>query len=1241
MFRKFKGLMALFAIICVTAIAGGSAYFYFGGYEEDRVIDNNAETPDDIKADNILENYEFGNKKDLNETYTYYFFPSTLYMSDDFFSSNLNPESIFGYNEVILDDNGDPALDSKGQPQYNIVDGNGITTKDTAQKYSTYYDYLADYLNNKSDSYLHPTATSIGNSYGISKTNGTHYFGNGLDGDDYSYNGYSLSLRDPYMLNNTDAYDFFLNNYNVDNFYSDASTSNEGWGKLHQYNVLDTVTTINKINEVLSPITNQSSNYSPLFDININTDNGLTIESNNNKNGSYTRSDLINVFSNLYQKGVSGETLSKNSLSQVEIRYNSGELDFTSDFNTFSLISYGSGIGAGKVIGENAFIQYNNEYPYVGTWVNSNDNMRHILTLYNDGILDEEGKTVSGTGYFAFYRGGEYNVNTFNYVYNIETNEINIEGDYIKGSFVFKDGNQVSQMGNRAQYRNDRFGYWTSFYDWSDPNNKNYYIDNSASRYLPIKITVNGNLTPDDMAKVIPSLSTSMFDDHMWFDFSANVWTYVSYANNAYNFNSKEYTTATGGFTAKDITNIFDIMQNPSKYADKDGNIRLFPVFSNGKNTGGSITEGGSDAIQASFTYNDNFTPSIANDLSPSSTKMTYSSYTFDSYYLFYDVNYAVLKNIMITNNKFNELKIRIDTTDSAANWTGKWTDIYTFSGTQLNNLISTYGEGLYTFYLFVGGRATDWNRGNRPFSGEDLISKVTKDSNSGNELYKKYLLPLSDDSNLESIVVEGASSNKYVVNDLDGIVDKARPVALAVEKVTNLRLVSDIPIAEDENGLPSANQDWDSIDGNIQQGLLNAKNFTIADEVYAFDDDIYEMENINLNSGVRLDTNNPYIYVIQNADFRFVNNLYFQIRFSNDYINNAMNVTTDYSSIKTNKPKKYVAYSVNGQILKFKFQDSDKPDNDVFIQNASAGSGNNVRQGFKLKDYNARGIYDILLVSHGTSGNIQQYYMYVNRHTNSFIKLFYGNPGTFEFDQTGSGDTTSVNNFVSHKLPSEDDTPGDSRTRNSSSTLLWNGQTYLGEYLTSKTTGIRYTRNGTDEEKPITDKDSDNTLFAAIQDWCGITPGTDTIYAIKDAVTGRVVAYYNSGVGRLFTSSGSVGSSSETSASLDLFTILKNYVLYIEPAYIGTWRGIIGLNKIELVINDDGTILYNDELYTYTDDGNTIIAVDEHDSYQLTIVYDKATKSLHVTLEDPNGGSIYDGVLNDFVPANSGEETP
>ena len=58
MFRKFKGLFTLLAILCVSAVAGGSAYFYFGGQKsEEKSIDNNVEPSGDnntsISADNI------------------------------------------------------------------------------------------------------------------------------------------------------------------------------------------------------------------------------------------------------------------------------------------------------------------------------------------------------------------------------------------------------------------------------------------------------------------------------------------------------------------------------------------------------------------------------------------------------------------------------------------------------------------------------------------------------------------------------------------------------------------------------------------------------------------------------------------------------------------------------------------------------------------------------------------------------------------------------------------------------------------------------------------------------------------------------------------------------------------------------------------------------------------------------------------------------------------------------------
>ena len=1137
MFNRFKGLIALFSLVCVFAVVGGSAYFYFGGAQEKvHTIENKNEDSskdNNVFADNILENYEFGVNKDLNETYTYYFFPSTLYMSNDFFKKGLMPETVFGYNEVILDDNGDPVLDSSGQPQYEIVkDGiTGIRPDGTSETYDSYFSYLKNYLNSDPDSYLNSSSIepnynfyNKGASSDKDSVNGNVYtYGISVDGDDSHVQGYSTSMKDPYILNNTElSSDLLLNNVTYDDNYEKGKEGVSGYNNFYYLKEDNFNTTIEYANEVLSPIYYEENSENKTYDISL----GL-----NNK-----KIELINAYADYYQHG-------SNS------RLNSNSLTVTSDDG---MIDY-KGIWSNEVYIQGTFRDhspfYNNtsdhglqcfsledieKSPRLGTWFGTNSDKKTVVFTF----------LKNGRGYFYDFDG--YEINEFDYSVSDSGGSKNISfGNWwerFSGTLQLNTSDPTSQMVNRAQYRNDRFGFWTAFYDWDDSYNLGSYIQNSASRYLPIKITVNGNLTPDDMAKVIPTLSASMFDNNMWADFSANVWTYVPYdsENKQYDFDSedsKEYTTGTGGFTAKDINNIFDIMQNPSKYADKDGNIRLFPVFSNGKNAGSDKKEnGGSDAIQASFEYNSLFEPTINNDINPSSTKMTYSS--VDYKYYAYDVNYAVLKNVAITKDKFTSFKIRIDTTDTVTHWSGNWTDIYSFNPNQLNKLISVYGEGLYTFYLFVGGRATNENRGDTPFNGEDLVSKVTADSSPGNELYKKYLLPLSDSFGTD-IVVDGASSNKYVYNTKDGINEQARPVALAVEKVTNLRLVSDIPIAEDEDGEPLDEQKWAEIDNSIKQGLLNAKNFTIADEVYSITEETYKKDTINLpNDGTRIDTDNPYIYVIQNADFRFVNNLYFQIRFSNDYIANSMDVVTDYKNALPDT-EKYMAYSIQGQVIKFKFQDSQK-DNDYFIQNVEAGSGETVRQGFKLKDYNARGIFDILLVSTGTEGGKQLYNMYVNRHKNSFIKLFNGNPGTFEFQAEGTNQAT--NNFVSHKLPSED--PTNTQVRVDSSTLLWNGQTYLGEYLTSKTVGTRYSRSGTGEETPITDTNSDNSLFAAIQACCGVTPGTDTIYAIKDAVTGQVVAYYNSGVGRLFTSSGSVGG---TSDSLDLFTIVKNYVLYIE----------------------------------------------------------------------------------------------
>lgn len=89
---------------------------------------------------------------------------------------------------------------------------------------------------------------------------------------------------------------------------------------------------------------------------------------------------------------------------------------------------------------------------------------------------------------------------------------------------------------------------------------------------------------------------------------------------------------------------------------------------------------------------------------------------------------------------------------------------------------------------------------------------------------------------------------------------------------------------------------------------------------------------------------------------------------------------------------------------------------------------------------------------------------------------------------------------------------------------------------------------------------------------------------------------------------------------------------------YYGTWTGKVGQNTVTLVLNDDGTGLYGDALFTYVDNGEKIEATAEDGSFTLTIIYDEVSQSLDVTYDD--GEFQFEGTLIDFVPAES-EDTP
>lgn len=706
------------------------------------------------------------------------------------------------------------------------------------------------------------------------------------------------------------------------------------------------------------------------------------------------------------------------------------------------------------------------------------------------------------------------------------------------------------------KYRNDRFGARASFYDLDDPNNKANEntgiasVDGEGSRYLPIKLTVNGALNPDIYKVVIPQLVCATYDDHLYFDFTSNVWTYVN-KNSA--GDSSEYRSALGGFTAKDLTNVYDIMQNPSLYStseDIDGDgmkenvIRLYPVYSNGKNARAELTEGGRDALRAQIKYNSTYSTNNQNTVLPNTYKLTYSSES--STLGGKSLNYGVLKNINLEYNKYDEITFDIDIANGVHNWIGNWVTAYTIDSIFINDLIDDYGEGLYSFYLAVGNSASESDsRYDYIWSEKSLLSALTDGSKTFPSLYLKNLMYLNphrkiSDTDIDRVVIGYDPFNA----SMSGI---TRPICLLVEKVTSLRVVKDIPFPEltqvsnstsgDETSSTTSNDFksqefvWSDIDSTISDIYSSGDILVNSSDIYAITKDEFANGEDAFIPGTRPDISdsNPYIYVIQNADFRNVDSLFFQIRFGSQYINNAMELnvggtTGDYYAFKYGSINTTTENGTTTSKDAYRFFESQSTmfnnnSSSYFIQTATVTDANGAkRTGLKLKDATAKGVYDLLLIrdlnytsddtSSDTSDSTNKYKfdIYIYRHKIDFVKVFDGNPGTYT-DKDGL-------EFIAHNLSDKPKTQ-----------CIWENSFFLGDILStgsvdSKTSG------------------TETTLKNAILRVCN----TDNkVYGLYDAVTGDAIAYIENGV--IYGLNGNTSSNKD----IDLFTLAKNYVLYIE----------------------------------------------------------------------------------------------
>lgn len=446
----------------------------------------------------------------------------------------------------------------------------------------------------------------------------------------------------------------------------------------------------------------------------------------------------------------------------------------------------------------------------------------------------------------------------------------------------------------RNQHLYDRFGSWK-------------YVEYGAGRYMPLKITVDDSFSYSKFAEVMKSPISSMGDSNDYFNLYFSEWAYVDVSGSSYELPVYASDTedaggrVTNAFRAYDLGKYFDIVQNLDKYADGENVVRLFPVFSNGKNyssvnnanTGldSSDTEnynewlskGGGDLVETvekssssdEKLYDSSHFLTFSTDYVSSYTNAEQGTYDSDGNFTatktgveVTNIKYATYSNLNLS--KITEIEILIQATNGSRNWEGTSYDVHTFTEDDIKAAIASYGKNLYNVYVFVGWSG-QYGENDAAYSLENIVYDA-RDTQSD------YFSSLSG-KDLEFV-------DSYYIKCVNGSSqDCYRCVAVAIEKVRDVKIIT---------GLNDGNGDLLTLgqDSTIQEtyAASNATFGYTSETLYSITAGKAIAGNVvdeSAISATHVNEQFPYILYYGGVDFNSIEGDYFQLRFGEEYLNN------------------------------------------------------------------------------------------------------------------------------------------------------------------------------------------------------------------------------------------------------------------------------------------------------------------------------------------------------------------
>lgn len=514
--------------------------------------------------------------------------------------------------------------------------------------------------------------------------------------------------------------------------------------------------------------------------------------------------------------------------------------------------------------------------------------------------------------------------------------------------------NHGNQFASRNMHRYNRFGYWNT-------------LNFEEGRYLPIKLTVDSVIPLKLYSDLMAEPFTDMGDNHHWYNYTFSNWCYANETERPYDNVVDDKSLELRPFLNYDNDDYFDIMNSLEKYADENNVIRLFPIFSNGKNYDAQdLSMGGRDAIKLSYEYNSSI---VGNKYDYDVLKEAYFTYANEQLGgtgYGYKVNFAYINNFILDPRLYSSINVSIAFSYSNAGWISGWNDTYTFEDIANIDQVKNLGTGLYNFFLFITDAGETTNNSNTPSNYLENMENTATEANGFKSLNERNLEVLG-----EAEVADQSGEGK-------------RQVLLCCEKISNIKLIKNIDID---------NKTKEELETEINNQYDNAPNFvTPPNNIY---------RRTKNSSGEYVYDENPigsinkYIYIMRNVDFMDDEFQHLQFRFGTKELEN---ISFDLEASNTELVYD-LQFDENNNVIVPEYYQIFEPASEYFEL-----IRNDVFRGLKTKK---TGIYDIILV---WDNNSQGFKVYTYRHSNLFIKLFSENVGHYESTHVNGGLAKHIN---------------------------------------------------------------------------------------------------------------------------------------------------------------------------------------------------------------------------------------